>query len=268
MPEYNETVLYSSMSGTNAAFTLSGEPTAYDFLRVSYGSPAIPRTSGETSFPNLGAMNTIDLPTNRNFLVAYSNFIGSVTTASGNNMYRAAALCSGCSSTAWTRVFNSYGHMSADSAATTNRWNHIYTVVGVNTGSAGSFYKDLLYDYDRDGSAIILNRHPSAYRRIGISFGFAHKYNSAINHGICTYAEYPYSFLSTYNKGHIITQHPFYSADISASQRRESVNLYSGCSGTAWSPLWSVVFNQSAAGSFGVALDQHVITRVVGIDRK
>ena len=268
MPEYNETVLYSSMSGVSTSFTLSGAPSAYDYVRVSYGPTKIDTTSETTSFPGLGAMCTIDLPNNRDYLVAYSNYLGTVTTASGNAMYREVAMWSGCKSTAWARGFNMYGYMNQYSASGVTYNTVIYTVVGVKTGSAGSFYKDVLYDYDRDGTAITLNKHPSSYRRIGVSFNFAHKYNSAINHGICSYAEYPYSFLATYNQGMIVTQHPFYSADISASQRRESVNLYSGCSGTAWSPLWSVVFNQSAAGSFGVALDQHVITRVVGIDRK
>ena len=268
MPEYNETVLYSSMAGTQNSFTLSGEPSAYDYVRVSYGTPAITKTAVSSSIANLGAMCTIDLPPNRDYLVAYSDFLGTVTTASGNNMARAAAIWSGCKSTSWERVFNKYGSRSSYSAGAANSWNFVYTVVGVKTGSAGSFYKDVLYDYDRDGTAITLNKHPSSYKRIGISFNYAPGFISAINRGICSYSEYPYSFLATYNQGMIVTQHPFYSADISASQRRESVNLYSGCSGTAWSPLWSVVFNQSAAGSFGVALDQHVITRVVGIDRK
>ena len=75
MPEYNETVLYSSMAGTQNSFTLSGEPSAYDYVRVSYGTPAITNTAVSSSIANLGAMCTIDLPPNRDYLVAYSDFL-------------------------------------------------------------------------------------------------------------------------------------------------------------------------------------------------
>lgn len=267
MASYNEKVLWSATNGADANLTLSGSPTAYDYIRVSYGSPAIPRTSGTTSFANLGAMHTVDIPVgNTNYLNVYSNFFGYCTTASASTMYRAAGMWSGISGTAWTNVFNRYGVMASYSATTNAKWNRIYTVVGIKTGDTGYFHKDLIYSRDRDGSTIQLARHPSGYRRIGISCNLSFDQNSTVNRSVETYCEYPYSYLTDYNKGHILLEHSFYSNPFSASQRVDGVAMYSGVSGSSWGRVWAMNFNETSnSGSLNAG--NHVITRIVGIDR-
>lgn len=268
MASYNETVLWSSESGTDVNLTLSGSPTAYDYLRVSYGSPAIPRASATTSFANLGAMWTVDIPSGpTNYLNVYSNFYGGCNTNSASAMYRAVGMWSGISGTTWTNVFNKYGQMTAYSATTNARWNKIYTVVGVKTGDTGYFHRDLIYSRDRDGGTISFKKHPSAYHRIGISFNLSFDQNSATNRSVETYCEYPYSYLANYNHGHMLFQHQFYSSPFSGSQRLNGLALYSGLSGSSWGRVWAMNFTETAnSGSLNAA--NHVITRVVGIDRK
>lgn len=268
MASYKETVLWSGSTGTGGNLTLSGHPSAYDYLRVSYGSPAIPRTA-TTSFQNLGAMWTVEIPYgNTNYLDICSNFYGNCNTASANTMYRAPAMWSGISGTSWTRVFNVYGLMTSYSATNPNPWQNIYSVVGVKTGDTGYFHKDLLYSRDRDGTAVVLNRNPSSYNRIGVSFNLAFERNSSTNRSVETYCEYPYSFLTAYNNGYKLFQHPFFEANFSASQRVDGLALYSGVSGTAWKSMWNMNFNQTGAGSILDSTSYHVVTRVVGIDRK
>ena len=267
MGSYNEKVLWSAASGTDVNFNITGSPTAYDYIRVSYGSPAIARTNATTSFQNLGAMWTVDIPKgSTNYLDIYSNFYGQCNTASASTMYRAVGMWSGISGTAWTNVFNRYGTMTAHSAVTNARWNKIYSVVGISTGDTGYFHRDLIYSRDRDGAAVKLAKHPSSYRRIGISFNVSFDQNSAVNRSVETYCEYPFSYLSSYHNGHILLQHSFYSNPFSASQRINGLALYSGCSGTAWGRLWAMNFYETA-NTGTTAAGNHVITRVVGIDR-
>lgn len=267
MASYNEKVLWSAASGADANLTLTGNPTEYDYLRVSYGSPAIPRSSGTTSFNNLGAIWTVDIPVeNTNYLDVYSNFYGGCNTASANTMYRAAAMWSGISGTTWTNVFNRYGAMSTYSATNNARWTRIYTVVGVKSGDTGNFHRDLIYSRDRDGAAIKFSKQPSGYRRIGISCNLSFDQNSSVNRSVETYCEYPYSYLTDYNNGHILLQHPFYSTPFSASQRINGLAMYSGTNGTAWGRVWAMNFTETAnTGSLNAG--NHVITRIVGIDR-
>lgn len=268
MASYNESVLWSAASGTDVNLTLSGNPTEYNYLRVSYGSPAIPRESSVTSFNNLGAIWTVDIPVgNTNYLNIYSNFYGGCNTASASNMYRAVGMWSGISGTTWTNVFNRYGQMSAYSATNNARWNKIYTVVGVKTGDTGYFHRDLIYSRDRDGSTIKFKTHPSSYQRIGITCNLSFDQNSAVNRSVETYCEYPYSFLASYNHGHILVQHQFYSSPFSGSQRYNGLALYSGVSGSSWGRVWAMNFGETA-NSGSTAAGNHVITRIIGIDRK
>lgn len=267
MASYNESVLWSAESGTDVSLTLSGNPTAYDYLRVSYGSPAIPRPNATTSFQNLGAMWTVDIPNgNTNYLDTYSNFYGQCNTASASIMYRSVGMWSGISGTVWTNVFNRYGNMTAYSATNNARWNKIYSVVGINTGDTGYFHRDLIYSRDRDGGAVKLSKHPSSYRRIGIAFNLSFDQNSAVNRSVETYCEYPVSYLSSYHDGHILLQHSFYTSPFSASPRINGLALYSGCSGTAWGRVWAMNFNETSnSGSLNAG--NHVVTRIIGIDR-
>ena len=267
MASYNETVLWSAASGTDVNLTLWGSPTAYDYLRVSYGSPAIPRPSATTSFNNFGAMWSVDIPKAcTNYLNVYSNFYGGCNTTSANLMYRAVGVWSGISGTTWTNVFNRYGNMTADSATANARWTKIYSVVGINSGTTGYFHRDLIYSRDRDGGTIKFTNNPSSYRRIGIAFNLSFDQNSAVNRSVETYCEYPYSFLAENNHGHILLQHPFYSNPFSGSQRYNGLALYSGVSGNTWGRVWAMNFTETAnTGTTNAA--NHVITRIVGIDR-
>lgn len=267
MGNYNEKVLWSAASGADVNLTLSESPTAYDYIRISYGSPAISRTTSTTSFPNLGAMWTVDIPTaNTNYFDGYHNFYGGCNTNSASTTYRAAAMWSGISGTTWTSVFNRYGAMSSYSATNNARWTKIYTVVGVKSGDAGYFHRDLLYSRDRDGGTVKLANHPSGYRRIGVSFNLSFDQNSSTNRSVETYCEYPYSFLRDNNNGHALFQHSFYSVPFSSAPRLNGVSLYSGVSGSSWGRVWAMNFPESG-NSGSTNAGNHVITRIVGIER-
>lgn len=274
MASYNETVLWSSIQGTSTSLTLSGNPSDYTYLKVSYGSPAIYRaTAPTTSFNNLGAMWTVQLPTTSNYLSMYSTFYGTCNTASASTKYRAAALFSGTTGTAWTRVFDRYGNVnsSVNSVTTANPWVQIYSVVGVKTGSTGYFHKDLLYDAVRDGETVKLAAHPSGYRRIGISFNLPFNIVSATNRSMESYSEWPVELLTSNsgNNGHVLLEHAFFTNPFSGAQRLNGVNLYSGTKGTAWGLVWNSNFVETAnTGTFKTSAGPHRITRIIGIDRK
>ena len=274
MASYNETVLWSSIQGTTGSLTLSGSPSSYTYLKVSYGSPALYRaTEPTTSFNNIGAMWTVQLPTTSNYLSLFSTFYGICNTASAQNKYRAVAMYSGTKSSNWVNVFNKYGSVnsSAKDATINAAWNRIYSVVGVSTGSAGYFHKDLLYDIVRDGETVKLAAHPSGYRRIGISFNLPFNIVSATNRSMESYSEWPVELLTSNNgnNGHILLEHAFFTSPFSGSQRLNGVNMYSGTKGTAWGLVWNSNFVETAnTGTFKNNAGPHRITRIVGIDRK
>lgn len=267
MANYNETVLYSSRLGTANSFTLSGNPSAYDYLKISYGSPVIGRTA--SALGNLGPMMTVNLPTSVNYANLYSNFYGTVSTTDFYTPYRACASFSGTSGSSWSKVFNRYGTPDTVSAVTNAAWTHIYSVVGVTTGTQGSFHCDLLFDAYRDGTAknITLTAHPSAYRRIGIIVGLPPTGTSDNLQSVKYYQEYPYFHLTNASgrSGYIITYSKYVDNPVPTNNLYQG-GLYSGCYGTTWN-LVGGRFIFETGGNGGQYVGFGRIHQVIGIDR-
>lgn len=268
MANYSETVLYSSVGGTTGNIALSGYPSAYDYMRISYGSPVIGRTTS-TALVNIGPMMTVTLPTSMNYANLYSNFYGTASTTNFYTPYRACETLSGASSNNWTRVFNRYGTTNSWEVRTNAAWTNVYMIVGVKTGSQGNFHKDLLYDYNRDGTGNTLNltAHPSGYRRIGIIAGLSPTSTGLISRSTQQYQEYPYFHLTNGSgkSGYIVTYHKYVDTPVVTNNIYAGA-LYSGCGTQTWKRVMGRYLSETGGnGATGNVFGQ--IYQVIGIDR-
>lgn len=267
MASYNETVLYSSLGGTNTNFSLSSPPSAYDSLRVCYGSPRIGESY--TGLNNLGPMWTVTYPTaGRNYVNLYNMFFGGVSTTTCNTPYRTCAAYSACSSQDWKIVFNRYGTTNSYSTTTNAPWTRVYSVIGITTGSQGNFHKDLLYDVYRDGqsSTIQLTAHPSGYKRIGIVAGAL---STAFgSQSMDVYQEYNYDNLAYGPRSGNIMLLSKYSDSPTAIQRNLAmVGMYGGCSGQTWTHRYGLFLTETGGNPSDNTQTFAVVKQVIGIDR-
>lgn len=267
MASYNETVLYSSLGGTNTNFSLSSPPSAYDSIRVCYGSPSIGANSN--SLNNLGAMWTVTYPTaGHNYVNLYNMFFGGVNTTTCNTPYRTCAAYSACSSQNWKIVFNRYGTTNSNNTTINAPWTHVYSVIGITTGSQGHFHKDLLYDVYRDGQSttVQLTAHPSGYKRIGIVAGALGTAFGSQSMDI--YQEYNYANLAYGPRSGNIMILSKYSDSPTAIQRNlVMVGMYGGCSGQTWTHRYGKAMIETGGNPFDNQTAYAVVKQVIGIDR-
>ena len=268
MASYNETVLFSALGGTNGNFSLNSPPSAYDSIRVCYGSPMIGGAS--TTLNNLGAMWTVTYPTaGHNYVNLYNMFFGGVSTTTCNTPYRTCAAYSACSSQDWKIVFNRYGATNTNNTTTNAPWTHVYSVIGITTGSQGNFHKDLLYDVYREGQAstIQLTAHPSGYKRIGIVAGALGTAFGSQSMDI--YQEYNYANLAYGPRSGNIMLLSKYSDSPTAIQRNlVMVGMYGGCSGQTWTHRYGKAMIETGGDPFDNQTAYAVVKQVIGIDRK
>ena len=267
MASYKETVLFSSLAGTNTNFSLNSPPSAYDSIRVCYGSPKIGST--ETGLNNLGAMWTVTYPTaGHNYVNLYNMFFGGVSTTTCNTPYRTCASYSACSSQNWKIVFNRYGATNSYATTTNAPWTRVYSVIGITTGSQGNFHKDLLYDVYRDGQSTTVNltAHPSGYKRIGIVAGaLGTAYGSQ---SMDIYQEYNYANMATGPMSGNIMILSKYSDSKTAIQRTlVMVGMYGGCSGQTWTHRYGKAMVETGGNPFDNQANYAVVKQIIGIDR-
>ena len=267
MASYNETVLYSSLGGTAGNFSLNSPPSAYDSIRVCYGSPRIGMSS--TGLNNLGAMWTVTYPTaGYNYANLYNMFFGGVSTATCNTPYRTCAAYSACSSQNWKIVFNRYGTTNSYSTTTNAAWTHVYSVIGITTGSQGDFHKDLLYDVYRDGqsSTIQLTAHPSGYKRIGIVAGALSTAFGSQSMDI--YQEYNYDNLAyAPRSGNIMILSKYSDSPTGIQNNIVAVGMYGGCSGQTWTHRYGYFMRETGGNPVDQSTVYAVVKQVIGIDR-
>jgi hypothetical protein len=259
MAKYNEQVLYSSYSGQNSTVQLTASQVPFDYVRISYGSPANAYVTS-TPMNNMGPMHTVTYPTGYNKMMTFGMFCGTVSTTDFNNPYRIAHALSGCNTTSWTNVFNRYGLMNTYSATVAAPWTNIYSVVGIKTGEQGNFHRDLLYDIYRDGSGsnISLREHPSAYKRIGLVCGCP----SAPSVTTTCYQEYPTAHLSAANGQNAMVYNNF----IDSMHSCFCLGMYGNCWSKNWTRRWGY-FGFENFGYKGTDGPVPYIYQVIGIDR-
>lgn len=260
MGSYKEQVLYSSFGGQNSNVQLSASQSAFDYVRITYGSPT---NANITSSPtnNMGPMHTVTYPTSYNKMMNFGMFCGVVSTTNYSNPYRTVHALSGCNTTSWTNVFNRYGLLSDYSATAGAPWINIYNVVGIKTGGEGNFHRDLLYDIYRDGSGsnITLTEHPSAYERIGLVCG------CPVSPSVTTtcYQEYPTAHLSGANGQNVMVYNNF----IDSMHSCFCLGMYGNCWSTGWTRRWGFFCFENGANK-NTDGPLPYLYQVIGIDRK
>lgn len=262
MGSYREQVLFSAWNGARYGLSLSEHPSAYDYVRISYGTPNLASTAN--TMANLGPMMTVTYPTSQSYMLNYSMFFGGVSTTTCNTPYRAAHALSACNTQNWLAGFNTYGGVAGYSMTNNAAWTRVYSVVGIKSGEQGNFHKDLLYDRFRDNTtAVTLRNHPSAYRRIGVVVGAnPDAFQGSVNY----YQEYPTAFLkSGCASGNIMTYCKFSDAPPPASNVF-GIGMYGNCFTTAWTRRYGMYWTEDNA-YHGADGPQPYIRQVIGIDR-
>lgn len=277
MANFNETVLMSSQYGESATVRPTGTLSSFDYLKILYAPSAVLHSTSKPHAP----MYVTYMAPSATSLELYGNFLNSATTTTASGQCRAAAKWYNTNTNTWaTSTSSSYNRTGLSNQSTivaNSQQTRIFAIIGVTTGSAGDYHKDILYNRDTDGASVVLKKHPSAYERIGISTNLEYSAISSVNRSIETYSEYLYNpFLSRSTGYQLLVQHPFYTstqyppigAKTANFPRYMGYALY-GASGTAWNRLWSMNFNEKdQTGVGGTSAESHVITRVIGINRK
>ena len=118
----DETVLFEGNSTTD--FTLSESPTAFEYLRLEYGA----YSSGDNNVNVITTTVPAGIP---NYGISYL-FKSNPNSSATSDVYKSYAYYSGCSSTAWSKVYGTISQSPFTGISNNKGWTHMYKVVGIN----------------------------------------------------------------------------------------------------------------------------------------